>query len=82
MAWIIPILVNFLLPFLIRFGLNKALDWLKKKYPWLPLPIYQQVADILEAHSKEQKDFKTMRRVARRKLREDLRERLQSVKRV
>lgn len=64
-AWLISLLVSIFL----KVGLPALLDWLKKRFPWIPLPM---VMDILSDHVKGEKDIKTSKKVLARRTKERL----------
>jgi len=53
-AWLLKILVDYLLPFAVQFGV----PWLISKFPWLPSSVAQVLNDLIEKIKKANGDKK------------------------
>lgn len=65
-------IINLVLQLVLKFGIPWLLDWLKKRFPWLPIP--EQIVPVLQDYIRDVKEAKITKQMARRRAHTRLRE--------
>ena len=67
-GWIISLILQMVL----KFGIPMIIDWLKKRFPWLPIP--EQMVPVLQDYIRDVQEAKVTKQMARRRAHTRLRE--------